>query len=441
MAFLSITGDVSDMLDSWWQHTVPPDVVPVLVAAHQPGLEEWLRGIDGEAIVGVTTGADLSHYGAHPNVHLLVSVDWAVLAEFTMRVYADCFVPEPVESPERVGPGMAARTTLPPAAAAPQPDPPPASRPAPPPLEATWSAGRQRRAVAPRSLLKRVGGLLTGGAAHAGMPPELTTMALSHPMGRIVGVTSRAGGVGKTSVAAAVAVIYGEAVQDGGRSAAVVDQNIGNPDQSRHLSAGGRTRTVYELMADIDAGTDWRVPAWSRTPGLAIYPEGRDVADAYAPGQIERFAAQLRQRHAMSIIDMPDRLPSFASPDEALCAAWVGVADLLLMPTTDDPTRLQGVLDYLDVPLLSRDADGEGRRARVVVPYFPSPLHAIRDDPGVRGLLGEIESRVLAVVEVPKDERATLAIAEGRAITEIDGGLRAAYLELALTVARCLTEE
>ncbi|HSR25070.1 MAG TPA: hypothetical protein VLW53_16060, partial [Candidatus Eisenbacteria bacterium] len=172
------------------------------------------------------------------------------------------------------------------------------------------------------------------------------------------------------------------------------------------------------------------------TPALAIYPERRDVSDAYAPGQVERFAGQLRQLHAVSVIDLPNRIPAFTSAEAAVCASWLGVCDLLLVPTSDDPTRLQGVLDYLEAPMVL--GDGERRGVGVVVPYVRSPLRAVRQDPGVRAMLDEIRSRAVAVVEVPRNERATLAIVKGQPITEVDAGLRNAYVELALTVARAL---
>jgi hypothetical protein len=43
-------------------------------------------------------------------------------------------------------------------------------------------------------------------------------------------------------------------------------------------------------------------------------------------------------------------------------------------------------------------------------------------------------------VEIPRNERATLAIVRGQPITEVDAGLRNAYVELALIVARALRE-
>ena len=58
----------------------------------------------------------------------------------------------------------------------------------------------------------------------------------------------------------------------------------------------------------------------------------------------------------------------------------------------------------------------------------------------MRRLLEEIEQRVVAVVEIPKNERATLAIVKGQPITEVDAGLRDAFVTLALTVAHTLLQ-
>ena len=84
--------------------------------------------------------------------------------------------------------------------------------------------------------------LLHSGARSSVVPTELTTLALSHRIGKIVGVTSRAGGVGKTAIAAGLGIIYGEAVQDSGWCAAVVDQNH---DAIRARIIGVDDRYVY----------------------------------------------------------------------------------------------------------------------------------------------------------------------------------------------------
>jgi MinD-like ATPase involved in chromosome partitioning or flagellar assembly len=461
LAFITTEGEVSDMLDSWWSYAVPADRLPVLVLLHEPGLERWVGGMDAEAVVGVARQEELALYAGMPNVRAVVGRDVRALTELVMRTYDDCFdapgagaapiaLPPPSDHTPfrpRVAPRQAPRpgTDPPPAdgpvaprAPAPQQPVPPPSRPAPP---RPVASSPRTPSIDLRGLVERATSMLSQAPRGAWVPEELTRLVLSHTTGRIVGVSSRAGGVGKTAVAAALGIIYGEAVQESGWCAAVVDQNIGNPDQWGRLTLNAQVPTVFEIMADIEAGREWTVPAWNRTPALAIYPERRDVADAYAPGQVERFAAQLRQLHAVSVIDLPNRIPAFTSAEAAVCAGWLGVCDLLLIPTSDDPTRLQGVMDYLDAPMVRGDPGVAHRRVRAVVPYVRSPLKAVREDPGVRAMLDEIRARVVAVVEIPRNERATLAIVKGQPITEVDAGLRNAYVELALTVARALREQ
>jgi len=140
----------------------------------------------------------------------------------------------------------------------------------------------------------------------------------------------------------------------------------------------------------------------------------------------------------LSVIDLPNRLPAFTSGEAALSAGWICSADLLTIPTTDDPMRLQGVVDLLDSPLIRGDARSGFRSVPVVVAYLRSPMRAIRQSAAVSGVLDRIRERVLDVVEIPKDERATLAIVKGKPITEIDPRLRSAYIDLALAIASAL---
>jgi MinD-like ATPase involved in chromosome partitioning or flagellar assembly len=443
LAFITTGGEVSEMLDAWWSHLVPEECLPVLLALHEPGLEGWVGGLDAEVVVGVSGEEEAALYAAFPNVRTVAAQDPRALTEYTMESFRDCFR-------TGVGPAGSGSPAIPPGATPYRPrvamqqgavsgrritgeaEPAPSGQPVPPP------AARSAPAHDVGSLIGRAARLLNVGGRGGVVPEELGRLALSHQTGKIAGVTSRAGGVGKTAIAAALGIVYGEAVQDSGWCAAVVDQNIGNPDQWGRLSLTTQVRTVSEIMADIEAGSEWTVPAWGRTPALAVYPERRDLGEAYAPAQIERFAGQLRQLHMISVVDLPNRIPAFTSAEAAVCAGWVAVSDLLLLPTTDDPTRLQGVLEYLDAPLVRGDPQTGSRGVPVIVPYVRSPLRSIREDPGVRGMLELVRQRVLAVVEIPKNERATLAIVKGQPITEVDAGLRDAYVELAMTVARAL---
>jgi hypothetical protein len=38
-------------VDRWWAHNVPPSFVPVYLVCHEEGLDGWLRGVDGVAMV------------------------------------------------------------------------------------------------------------------------------------------------------------------------------------------------------------------------------------------------------------------------------------------------------------------------------------------------------------------------------------------------------
>jgi MinD-like ATPase involved in chromosome partitioning or flagellar assembly len=455
IAFLSTGGELARMLDVWWQVNVGAGVTPVLLMLHEPELETWICGLDAEFVVGVATAGVGELYAGFPNVQTTLTTDFRRVIELAMEQH-DGFLPGVGSGDERGSrPAPPAPTPFVPRSQ------PGAPAPLAPPVQPAQALGPPLRRVptpvvpgpgpadepaAPvigrrpgfASLIGAATGLLTSGARSSIVPAELTTLALSHQAGKIVGVTSRAGGVGKTAIAAAIGIIYGEAVQDSGWCAAVVDQNIGNPDQWGRLAIEDQARTVSEIMVDIEAGREWTVPTWNRTPALAVYPERRDVGDAYAPGQIARFAAQLRQLHMLSVVDLPNRVPAFTSAEAAVCAGWIGVADLVLIPTTDDPNRLLGTLEYLDAPMMR----GEGGRqpARVVVPYIKSPLKAIRENPRVVNLLEEVRRRVRAVVEIPKDEKATLAVVHGWPITEIAPALRDAYIRLALTVARALID-
>jgi MinD-like ATPase involved in chromosome partitioning or flagellar assembly len=446
MTFVASSGELSGMLDAWWESAVPADLVPVLLLLHEPGLERWVGGLDSELVIGADTDAELALYADFPTVRTVPSRDHRVVTEHVMAWYPSCFtgsapgpragVPGPAPAHQRQPAGAADPSWTPfePRARSPHGQMSPVAETAAPAQPAPQPG--PARGPGFRSLLDRAGSLIPG-VRRSGVPAELGALALSHQTGKIVGVTSRAGGVGKTAIAAALGIVYGEAVQESGWCAAVIDQNIGNPDQWGRLSLSTQVRTVSEIMGDIEAGREWTVPAWNRTPALAVYPERRDLGEAYAPAQIERFAGQLRQLHMISVVDLPNRIPSFTSAEAAVCAGWVAVSDLLLLPTTDDPTRLQGVLDYLEAPMVK--GEGGQRPIPVIVPYVRSTLRGVRDDPRVRRTLDEIRTRVLAVVEIPKNEKATLAIVKGQPITEVDSGLRDAYVTLAMTVARALT--
>src|SRR5438445_13716153 len=42
-------------LDKWWRDHVPPPSTPVYLVDYEPGLEQWLPGMDGLSLVGHDT--------------------------------------------------------------------------------------------------------------------------------------------------------------------------------------------------------------------------------------------------------------------------------------------------------------------------------------------------------------------------------------------------
>lgn len=49
-------------LDQWWGQTIPPDATPVYLCADEPGLEEWIAGVDGRFYVGLPSPDAATRY-------------------------------------------------------------------------------------------------------------------------------------------------------------------------------------------------------------------------------------------------------------------------------------------------------------------------------------------------------------------------------------------
>jgi MinD-like ATPase involved in chromosome partitioning or flagellar assembly len=294
------------------------------------------------------------------------------------------------------------------------------ARIAQPQPETRLRPGLPRPNLDPRQILDRLG---QGRRAPVGAELGQAVLACK-PV--VAAVVSRKGGVGKTASAAAIAAILGEAVDPFGHTAALVDANVGNPDAWGRLDIQGQPPTMRDLVRSLMSGLEPPSPAFAETPALAIYPESREAGDGYAPAQIQRVAAYLKARHAAVVVDLPNRLPAFTSAEAAVAAAWVGEADVLVLPTTADPTALLGAIEYLDADSV------QGKP--VVVSYIVPRVRQIRDAPQVRGMLDRIRASVAALVEIPDDDRATLALIQRVAITEVGGELRQAYVGLATRV-------
>jgi cellulose biosynthesis protein BcsQ len=467
LTFFSARGAVARELDGWWERHVPTDARPVILVMDEPGLEPHLAGLDSELVVGVADEAGRSTYERHPHAHLVVTNDPVTLAEHTMATFA-CFgrssTPAPDATPEESPPTVIFMPRLQPRATArmaPAQPAPPAERSlastlsdpftelsALAPLADTTVTDRRIHELSRASLFGGGDSRPAGGPAASGsrlgavgrlfvrrrsitIPREIGDLVLGlHPPPLVV-VPARKGGVGKTVTAGAVAQVIGYALGDTTGSAAIVDQNIGNPDQWGRLDIPTSAGTVRQLMAALSSGLELPpTPAWAKTPALAVYPEDRASVDAYPPGLIQRFVQHLRERHVFLVVDLPNRLPSYTTAEAAICAAYLELADLVILPTTDDPSALLGVLEYLETPSM--------RGKLVVVSYIVSTDRQLRRHRMVTDLLDEIRKRVVAIETVPKSEKATLAIVKGVSILDISPKLRDAYIRVTHTTVRAL---
>ena len=482
VAFLAASSGEAAELDAWWERMATAPGRPVVLAAHEEDLPRWIPGLDADFVVAVPDESTLAVYGHLPNVLATVDDDPRQLAELALgdQHAPAASPPAPREPPARTvrlerpavsplaagaGPPGAPRHAAPLAVverAVPErpaiPDPfdllsradpvEPGGSPSAP-VEAAY--GRDAPTVSRRTLLgddaraepaaaPRPRPVLA--AARASMDPRQILDRLGHgrraPVGAELGqavlackpvvaaVVSRKGGVGKTASAAAVAAILGEAVDPFGHTAALVDANVGNPDAWGRLDVRSEAATMRDVVRSLMSGREPPAPAFAETPALAVYPESREAGEGYAPAQIQRVAGYLKARHAAVIVDLPNRLPAFTSAESAVAAAWIGEADVLVLPTTADPTALLGAIEYLDADTV------QGKP--VVVSYIVPRVRQIRDAPQVRGMLERIRASVTALVEVPDDDRATLALIQRVAITEVGAELRQAYLNLATRV-------
>ena len=460
--FFAARGDLAWELDDWWQRHVPPNGHPVILVMHEPGLERHLAGLDSELIVGVADEAGRERYASLGQATALVTDDPLVLAAHVRASFA-CFrrpagpgPPAPAEAAAGVlfmprleahGPPRVLTPAVVEEPARPLLDPFTAlatvapveveqALAARPPGELTRASlfeARQRRRVAAGGRQRPALAWLLWRRRAVVIPHEIGDLVLGLHPAPVVVVPGRKGGVGKTVTAGAVAQVIGYALGDTTGSAAIVDQNIGNPDQWGRLDIPAGAGTVRQLMAALSSGYELPpTPAWAKTPALAVYPEDRTSVDAYPPGLIQRFVHHLRERHVFIVVDLPNRLPDYSSAEAAICAAYLDLADLVILPTTDDPSALLGAMEYLDIPSM--------RGKPVVVSHIESSDRRLRGHPVVTELLAEIRHRVFAVETIPRSEKATLAIVEGMSILDISSQLRDAYVRVARTAVMALAE-
>jgi MinD-like ATPase involved in chromosome partitioning or flagellar assembly len=415
-AFLTASAAQADELDGWYAQSPASGRVPVVLLAHEAGLERLLPGLDAEFVVVLSDPAYFSAYEECGAPVTLVDGEPAAVVESLASTYAL------VETPSGQAPAAQVVDPFELLAGAP---------PIPGPTVGAEAGGEPaltRRALFPPA--SGPGFQLQRLFRRLGPPRRERHLSLAHAViarrPLVTCVVSRKGGVGKTATAAGVAAVFGEAVDGLGHTAALIDANIGNPDAWGRLEVAARASTVREMCDRLMRGEPPATPAYADTPALAVYPEDRWSSEGYTPAQIDRLALYLKGRHAALVVDLPNRMPSFTSAEAAVTAAWVGLADVVILPATGDPAALLGVLEYLETETMAGKP--------VVVPYIVPKLREIREAAEVRTLIQRIRSHGAVIVHVPDDDRATLALVRRVSITAASPDLRAAYVEVAQAV-------
>ena len=426
-------------LDAWWDAQIPGDASVIFVVDDQPGLAEWLVGLDGASYVGVASNTRLHEYDHRTGVHVFTArspLDYAaaVMTDLVaggvydgaeaarIRSMAAAFNEEPLET----------------TASLPQPV---ADEPGPDPFDlliamslgqADAAAAGLRPAAVNGSELERAGSRgfrLPGwtrriGARHS--PNALSDAELANVLvargSTIVAVGSRKGGVGKTSHAAGVAIVGGAALDGVGRCAAIVDANIANPDAWGQLNLPPGAATVRDMIVALTADHVLPRPVHASTPALACFPEAREASE-YSRTEIGLMVSHLRSRYPLIVVDMSNRLPDpTAGPEAAAAAYWLEHADVLVLPSAASKQDFNGVLDYLDV----RDLP-----PAIVASLVPRARRN-REHPLAKRYMSAIAQRVYKVVDIPDDaERVRYAGMEGVPVEAVSASLRAAYRELA----------
>jgi MinD-like ATPase involved in chromosome partitioning or flagellar assembly len=446
-------------IDRWWGSNVPPSALPVYLLRHEPGLAEWLRGLDGVFMVAVQRSEAAAYSSwtvidaddeSAPSALATAAVTRFGRPELDQPSVADIFDRnDAVTIAGRQYGGRAALSGRPrfpsllrvDGADETAPGGSPVTSPDPFDLLAAESSRRKtqsrpmddstdERPVRPSAsavsrvrsrlpLLARRGRLAT---TDAGLAALLVNRAPT-----LVVFGSRKGGVGKTSHAAGIAIAAGGALDSVGHRAAIVDANIANPDAWGQLNLPAHAATVRDVAAALGNGSEPPLPIHAATPALACYPERRDGAE-YSRTDIRRLAAHLRARYAFVVVDMSNRLPDpTGGPEATVAAYWLEEADALVLPTATSRQDFNGVLDYLEVSDLPP----------TVVPCIVSSARRNRHHPVTRQYLDSITARVQRLIEIPDEaDSVRLASMEGVAVQDLSPRMRLAYRELTEAVAR-----
>jgi hypothetical protein len=81
-------GERQAKLDRWWAHAIPQESLPVYLVVDEEGIAEWLPGLDGRFVVGVSEPGAADRYRGLRNVTIaggdgLLDIALAVVDQFS----------------------------------------------------------------------------------------------------------------------------------------------------------------------------------------------------------------------------------------------------------------------------------------------------------------------------------------------------------------------
>ena len=436
--------EMQSQLDAWWDSQIPSHADVIFVLDDRDDLAEWLIELDGTCYVGVASPERMVGYQQRPGLRVFGARS---PLDYAAAVMSDLVVEgtyDEVEANRMQALAVAftdGAKALPGSTAGADGG---VNEPGPDPFDLLIAISLGQADAAAASLKPAVstgdqpsaGGRgfrfpgwtrRTGGRrpSNQGVDSDLANLLVGRGS-TIVAVGSRKGGVGKTSHAAGVAIVAGAALDAVGRCAALVDANIANPDAWGQLNLPAGAATVRDTIVALVANHELPRPVHASTPALACFPEVREASE-YSRTEIGLIAAHLRSRYPLVIVDMSNRLPDpTGGPAAAAAAYWLEHADVLVLPSAASKQDFNGVLDYLDV----RDLPP------VIVASLVPRTRRNREHPLTRRYMTAIAQRVYRVVDMPDDaERVRYAGMQGVPVEAVSASLRAAYRELAETIA------
>jgi chromosome partitioning protein len=205
---------------------------------------------------------------------------------------------------------------------------------------------------------------------------------MTPPPGRVLALASGKGGVGKSTLALAIAA----ALVDRGHAVALVDSD----------PQGGATRSLGVAVPPGETVTADPVAVH----GFTLYPAGRALAGA----DVATHAARLEDARGVGAWVVVDLSPALT---DAAHAAAFAVADLVLVVARCDAAGLGNVAETVELALAM------GRRV-VVVPTFDGRTGLSREAHAfLRGRYGE----AVTAATIPADARAAEAPGRGLPVT------------------------